>query len=157
MKSSVVYRLADIPSRFFALLIDGAVVGAIGGALGANNSFFLSGVVSLVVGVGYQWIFLTRNHGQTPGKMLLGIRVVKVDGSEITDLDAVMRYIGYTINSALLMLGWIWAFIDTNQQGFHDKLARTYVIKVEKDENSDEIKIKRSSEFYDEDDTFNGQ
>lgn len=126
-----VYQLADNGARFFALIIDSILVGAIGGILGVSNAWALGGILSFVVGAGYQWFFLTRNNGQTPGKMLMKIRVIKVDGSEINEVDAVMRYVGYLINSPVLMLGWLWAFWDPNQQGWHDKLARTYVVKAD--------------------------
>lgn len=129
-RDTVTYELAPLPTRFLALVIDTMISSAIGGALGANGSWFLAGLVGLVVGIGYQWGFLVYNNGQTPGKMLLGLRVIKVDGSPIEHIDAVMRYIGYTINTWILMLGWLWAVVDDNRQGFHDKLARTYVIKV---------------------------
>jgi uncharacterized RDD family membrane protein YckC len=107
------------------------VVGLVFGAVGPDRLFF-SGAASFAVGLAYQWFFLTRNNGQTIGKMLLNLRVVKADGSEFTDATAVLRFFGYYINSALIMLGWLIAFVDPNRQGLHDKLAGTYVIKVRK-------------------------
>jgi len=56
--------------------------------------------------------------------------VIKTDGSSMSDSDAVIRYIGYAINSFFL-IGWAWVLIDDNQQGWHDKLAKTYVIKTQ--------------------------
>lgn len=133
-RETVTYELASISRRFVALIIDSMLSGAIGGAFGADGAWFLGGVVGLIVGVGYQWAFLVYNNGQTPGKMLLGLRVIKVDGTPIEHIDAVMRYVGYTINTWFLMLGWLWAIVDDNRQGFHDKLARTYVIRVPEQE-----------------------
>lgn len=125
------YTLADNGTRFVALIIDSILAGIIGGIFGANDQWFLGGVMGFVVGVGYQWLFLTRNNGQTPGKMMLGIRVIKTDGSMFTFTDALMRYIGYLINSAAFMIGWLWAFYDEDNQGWHDKLARTYVVRAD--------------------------
>ncbi len=62
---------------------------------------------------------------------MLGIRVIKTDGSMFTFTDALMRYIGYLINSAAFMIGWLWAFYDEDNQGWHDKLARTYVVRAD--------------------------
>ncbi len=125
------YILANNFIRFVALFIDSILVGIIGGVFGVNDQWFLGGVVGFAVGVGYQWLFLTRNDGQTPGKMVVGIRVIKTDGSAFTFTDALMRYVGYLINSAALGIGWFWAFFDENRQGWHDKLARTYVVRAE--------------------------
>jgi uncharacterized RDD family membrane protein YckC len=133
MEIKTSYRLADLWTRFFALIIDSTLVGAIGGAFGANNEWLLGGIISFIVGVGYQWLFLTRNNGQTPGKMFMGIRVVKSDGTAISEIDVLMRYVGYLINSAVLGIGWLWALVDPHKQGWHDKLARTYVVMAERE------------------------
>lgn len=125
------YELAGIGERFIALLIDGIVLSIVGGIFGANGGGFIGSIAGFVVGVGYHWYFLTQQNGQTLGKMALNIRVVKVDGAPIRDADAVLRYIGYYINTPLLMLGWLWAFFDPQNQGWHDKIAQTYVVKAE--------------------------
>ncbi len=127
------YQLASFGVRLVALIVDTILVGAIGGALGADSPV-IGGVIGFMVGAGYHWLFLTRNNGQTPGKMFMRIQVVKVDGTPINAVDAVIRYAGYGINSALFMLGWLWALVDDNQQGFHDKLARTYVVRYTGDD-----------------------
>lgn len=123
------YELADIGARFMALLIDGIILSVIGsvGFLTAREP----GIgASFFIGLVYYWFFLTRNNGQTPGKALMKIRVIKVDGSPISDSDAVLRYVGYIVNSLCIGIGWLWALLDANQQGWHDKLAKTYVVKA---------------------------
>jgi len=122
------YELAGTGQRFLALFIDGILLGIVTGILvGAGRE--AGGVVSFLIGAAYQWFFLTRMKGQTPGKMLMGIRVIKTDGSAISDIEAVLRYVGYYINSAIFMLGWLLAFIDSNNQGLHDKISNTYVVR----------------------------
>jgi uncharacterized RDD family membrane protein YckC len=133
METLSTYRLADIGTRFFGLVIDHILVSIIGGFFGANGEWFLAGLMWFLVGAGYQWFFLTRNNGQTPGKMITNTRVIKSDGTAISDLDAILRYIGYQINSWFLMIGWLWAFFDPQRQGWHDKLARTYVVVTERE------------------------
>lgn len=125
------YELADIGTRFIAIAIDGIILSIIGGIVGAGGAGTGGGgIVGFLVGALYYWYFFTRQNGQTPGKMLMNIRVIKTDGTPISDVEAFLRYIGYYINSAVIMLGWIWAFIDSNNQGWHDKIASTYVVKV---------------------------
>ena len=58
------------------------------------------------------------------------IRVIKVDGSPISDSDAVIRYMGTIINY-IGFIGWLWALVDSNRQGWHDKMAQTYVVNAE--------------------------
>jgi uncharacterized RDD family membrane protein YckC len=66
--------------------------------------------------------------GQTPGKMALGIKIISTDGSPITTGQAIMRFIGYIIGAIIMFLGFIWAAFDSKRQGWHDKIAETYVV-----------------------------
>ncbi len=125
------YRLAGLSDRMIALIIDSIAVGIIGGLFFAGSKSTILGIgVSAIIGVVYQWYFLTIHNGQTPGKMAMGIRVIKQNGERITGADAIVRYIGYHVNSWIFSLGWIWAAIDSENQGWHDKLAQTYVVKA---------------------------
>lgn len=83
-------------------------------------------VLSLLLPPVYTVFFWTI-IGQTPGKMLLGVRVVRPDGGRLTLRRAFVRYLGYFV-SAFLLLGFVWVLVDNRRQGWHDKLARTVVI-----------------------------
>ncbi len=124
------YDLADVGTRFIALIIDAIVLGVITAIFSFLISREVGGFLGFLIGVGYQWYFLTTQNGQTPGKKLMNIRVIKASGEPLTGVDVVMRYIGYYINTAILMLGWIWAIFDASNQGWHDKIAGTYVVRA---------------------------
>lgn len=66
--------------------------------------------------------------GQTPGKMIMGLRVVSKDGGLLGHRRAMLRWIGYFFSSAFLNLGFLWIIIDRKKQGWHDKLAGSLVI-----------------------------
>jgi uncharacterized RDD family membrane protein YckC len=132
---TVSYELADTGTRFIALIIDSIILGIITGVLvGAGRG--AGAGISFLIGLGYNWYFWTRNNGQTPGKMLMNIRVIKADGSPFQDADALMRYVGYYLNTIVCGIGWLWGLVDSNHQGWHDKLANTYVVKAEKRKNT---------------------
>lgn len=121
------FELATVGTRFIAVIIDGVILGIITAVLfGAARE--TGGGISFLVGVAYYWYFMTRQAGQTPGKKLLNIRVIRTDNQPLSDADAVIRYIGYYINSIVFMLGWIWVLFDAKSQGWHDKIAKTYVV-----------------------------
>jgi uncharacterized RDD family membrane protein YckC len=122
-------EIASLDKRFYAVVIDLFVIGVIGAILAApTGSTQMGQFAGFIVGVIYQWYFLTMQNGQTPGKRIMGIRVVKVDGTPLTTADVIIRYVGYYINSIVFFLGWIWAMFDADKQGWHDKLAGTYVV-----------------------------
>jgi uncharacterized RDD family membrane protein YckC len=68
--------------------------------------------------------------GQTPGKMLLGIKIIRTDCSPLDWQHALLRYLGYIASAAVLFIGFIVMVFDSHKQGWHDKIADTYVVKV---------------------------
>ena len=89
-------------------------------------------------------IYFTWFHGavgQTPGKMLLGLRVVQTTGEPMTFGLAFLRWAGYLISKLAACLGFLWVAFDRKKQGWHDKIAGTVVVTVKKglDKESDII------------------
>lgn len=122
---------ASLSSRLIALIIDNIILWVIGFIVGLVIDEQILGIgVGFILGILYNMYFWTQNNGQTPGKSMLGVRVVKTDGGKLNALDAIVRYVGYYINTILLLLGWLWAIPDPKNQGLHDKLAGTIVVKA---------------------------
>jgi uncharacterized RDD family membrane protein YckC len=65
--------------------------------------------------------------GQTLGKRIMGVRIVRTDGGRVKFGNAVVRWLGYVV-SGILFLGFLWILFDNKRQGFHDKLAGTFVV-----------------------------
>ena len=89
----------------------------------------IGSALGLVIDLAYVVYFWTTS-GATPGKMAMGLRVVSTDGSPLTVGKAVIRFVGYIVSFAVLLIGFIWIAFDANKQGWHDKIAGTYVIKT---------------------------
>jgi len=68
--------------------------------------------------------------GQTIGKIICRLKVVRVNGESLGYRKAFLRWIGYVISSFVFCLGFLWATWDKNKQAWHDKIAGTYVIKT---------------------------
>jgi uncharacterized RDD family membrane protein YckC len=124
------YDLASLESRLIALFIDSIILGLLTGLLFAGFKNGGGAALGFLAGLVYQWYFLTQQNGQTPGKMMMGIRVVKTSGEPLVASDAILRYIGYSINSFVFMIGWLWALWDGERQGWHDKIASTIVVRT---------------------------
>jgi uncharacterized RDD family membrane protein YckC len=69
-------------------------------------------------------------RGATPGKMALGLRVVRQDGEDVDVSVAALRFVGYMVSGIVLGLGFLWVVCDSNNEGWHDKIAKTRVIHV---------------------------
>ena len=96
--------------------------------VGPSSSFWaLSSVILFLMMVAY-FICFWGWRGQTPGKMVMRISIVRFDGARIGWGGAVMRFLGYIISVLLFLLGFFWVAFDRRRQGFHDKIADTFVI-----------------------------
>jgi uncharacterized RDD family membrane protein YckC len=68
--------------------------------------------------------------GQTVGMAPFGLRVVRAaDGKALGLGRAIGRFFGLLLSFAIFLIGVIWVAADRNKQGWHDKLARTFVVR----------------------------
>lgn len=85
------------------------------------------------VGLGFGWaglyftLFLAYWKGRTPGKRLMGLRVVRLDGKPIGLWVAFNRFGGYAASIFTGLLGFVEMFWDRNRQALHDRIAATVV------------------------------
>ncbi|MEI7554770.1 RDD family protein [Candidatus Chlorohelix sp.] len=99
--------------------------GELWGLLGIIGGF---GLLSTLLCLAYSVYFTAR--GATPGKKVFGIKVVRQDGTPPGFGTALLRQtVGYFISNTVFMLGFLWVLFDKYGQGWHDKLAKTYVVK----------------------------
>jgi uncharacterized RDD family membrane protein YckC len=124
-------------TRFIAALIDMIAVWILSWALTFLFNllpeiylFLYSFFNSFIVLFLYFWLF-TGLKGQTPGKMVVGIKVIDGDGNKPGFLSAALREIpGKIISTIIFFIGFLWIAWDNQKQGLHDKVANTYVVKV---------------------------
>lgn len=68
--------------------------------------------------------------GASPGKMLLSLQVVDANTQdELSVSQCLLRYMGYLLNIVSFGMGAVGMFSVTHPQGWHDRLARTVVIR----------------------------
>ena len=86
------------------------------------------------LGLGFGWAavyftgFLAMMRGQTPGKRLLGIRVIRLDGKPLGWWMSFERFGGYAASFSVGLLGFGQILWDRNRQGLHDKVCETVVV-----------------------------
>ena len=90
---------------------------------------FIVGAVMFIQVLYY--VLFTGLRGQTPGKMLVGIKVVDEEGAIPGLGRAIMReVIGKFISAIVFDVGYLWVLWDPNRQAWHDKIAGTFVVPV---------------------------
>jgi len=90
------------------------------------------GRVALIVGLAYNWFFL-RRFSATPGKLLLGIKVVRSDGSRLSHGRIVARYFAEMLNQFIMFVGYLTAAFDREKRAMHDFICDTRVVKKAKE------------------------
>ncbi|HUF11701.1 MAG TPA: RDD family protein, partial [Longimicrobiales bacterium] len=73
--------------------------------------------------------FLALWQGQTPGKRMVGLRVIRLDGRPMTWWLAFERFGGYAASLSIGLLGFLQILWDRNRQGLHDKGVGTVVVR----------------------------
>lgn len=140
-------QYAGFATRLIAYVVDRLILAGVLGVLAfgllsvADTIGFdvaaLEGVLALVVaaillGISVSVVLLYdigfwMLAGQTPGKRLMGVRIVRTDSGRLTLWNCIRREVGYLISS-ILYLGYLWVLVDSKRQAWHDHLAGTYVV-----------------------------
>ena len=136
--------------RFIAFEIDSTLVSIItfGLAFAIGQNPFTQKIASLSAGAIVSYLLVryvvpyflglliivfcwVKFNGQSLGKRLMHIRVVREDHAPINAGTAILRYVAYAASSILGSLGFLAMLIDAKKQTWHDKIARTYVVKTD--------------------------
>jgi uncharacterized RDD family membrane protein YckC len=138
------FEYAGFWIRFWAYLIDSIILGAARYAITLplgletvfhvgqplwNAWFGIAPLISIVIGLAY-YIYFWTQYGATPGKMVFGLKVVRPDGSPISNGQAVGRYFGYWLSAIILGIGFMMAGWDKEKRALHDALCDTRVIRT---------------------------
>ena len=87
-------------------------------------------LLGMVLGCAYETFFMVK-FGATPGKMALGLKVVRPDGSRIQTGRAMGRYFAKMLSAMIIYIGYIMAGFDSQKRALHDMICDTRVIRTE--------------------------
>jgi uncharacterized RDD family membrane protein YckC len=124
--------LASFWRRFAAYLIDWLVVAVVGGVLyvlGIQPS--LLRLIQLLFNLAY-FAYFWSQHGQTPGMMALGIRVIQYDGDKLGFGRTLLRWTVLFLLGVTLLIPLISVFMvafGQRKQGLHDLAAGSVVVR----------------------------
>jgi uncharacterized RDD family membrane protein YckC len=99
-------------------------------AVTSANVVVTIGYLTTAAAIVFNLVYSCARNGKSFGKTFIGLRVVRLDGKPMDYKTALTRHlIGYPVSLICFGLGFLWMFWDGKQQGWHDKLAQTIVIK----------------------------
>jgi len=144
-------RYAGFWIRLLARIIDGLILALVNFVvtmpLGVSSFGFLMGSpdmadiasflglvllatsIRVTIAAAYE-ITLTTMKGATLGKMALGLKVIRPDGSGISVGRSTGRYFSTWISGVILCIGYIIAAFDDEKRSLHDRICETRVIRT---------------------------
>jgi uncharacterized RDD family membrane protein YckC len=114
--------LITIPQPQPGTVPDLSVIGPMLGRLG------LASLVNIAIAACYEGFFVA-NLQATPGKMVIGVKVVRPDGSRVELGRAFGRYFAKILSGLILCIGFIMVGFDAEKRGLHDMICDTRVVK----------------------------
>jgi uncharacterized RDD family membrane protein YckC len=140
------YDIAGIGSRFLAAIIDTLLLGcaeiiiilivgltstAIGLRAAGSLLAALGGLLAFAILWGYYIVFELLWNGQSPGKRVIGLRVVREGGRPITFVGSAIRNLIRIVDflPALYGIGVVVMFVDRRSRRLGDLAAGTLVVK----------------------------
>ena len=124
--------LADWGTRAVGFLVDWAPV------LILNAIFFQTAFIGWLIWLATIAYTAYLGHldgltGQTPGKAMMGIRLVNQQGELLGSGAGIGRKFAHILDSIVCGLGWLLPLVDSKRQTIADKVMTTYVVSgVEK-------------------------
>lgn len=113
----------------FAFLIGLAMAGSASNAELENIGAVFGYAVGAIISWLYFTIFESSQWQATPGKKVLGLKVVDPNGHAIGFGRANGRYWAKILSGITLLVGYFMAGFTEKKQALHDLIAETYVVK----------------------------
>jgi uncharacterized RDD family membrane protein YckC len=132
---------APLSRRFLAGLTDALVLllGAMlfgiifwrsGGQMSSSSAnFAVLGVVACIFIFAYFGLFTTLTS-TTPGLLLVGCEIRNLHGAYPTPRESFWRAFGVLVSLSALMLGFIWAWVDSDSLTWHDRMSGTFITEA---------------------------
>lgn len=132
---------APLSRRFLAGLTD-ALVLVLGAALfgiifwrsgghmsSSSVDFAVLGVVAYIFIFAYFGLF-TALTSTTPGLLLMGYEIRNLHGAYPTPRESFWRAFGVLVSLSALMLGFVWAWLDSDSLTWHDRMSGTFITEA---------------------------
>lgn len=136
----VKYRPAGMGKRFIAFTIDSLIAGALSQIITVfliNKLISGPGLIIASLAFGlifvplFYWSYLTINFGGTPGKKMMGLKIISKKGKKLSFGQIYLREsVGRVLSVIFFCLGYLTAFFDqAERRTWHDRLAKTRVVE----------------------------
>lgn len=100
---------------------------AFAGMMGTLGIVYL---INITIGCLYEAGFIASSLSATPGKLAVGVKILRPDGSRVGPGRAVGRYFAKVLSALILCIGYIMVAFDSQKRGLHDMICDTRAVKT---------------------------
>jgi uncharacterized RDD family membrane protein YckC len=144
-------QYSGLITRAIAAAVDAALVTGVAAIVAGATALVLSlfplthNLRTVLVAIGgtvfFIWVvayFATfwSTTGQTPGNRVMRIQVIRIGGGPLKPRWALLRVVGVALSVIPLFAGFVPILFNDRRRGFADWLARTVVVRVEREPDS---------------------
>ncbi len=136
-------KIIDIIIISIVNAIAGGLIGGVMGALLASRMQdqsqavgvivaiqVVAQIVGLLIGIFYS-VYFIRKQDATPGKRILGLKVLRADGSSLSKARIVGRYFSEIVSGMIICIGYLMvAFDKEERRALHDRMCDSRVVKA---------------------------
>ena len=123
----IILVAVPVVTLLISVSIGGATTSRTGGI--SNSTGWLLGSLLWLT----NFFILPAVNGQSIGKMLTGLRIVKMDGRGISFGTVLLRnFVGYAVTALTAGLGFLLSMVGSNGRALHDMIAGTVVVYARK-------------------------
>jgi len=149
--SPLALRQAPLGRRFVAGLADTLVL-LLGGGLFALIFWRAGGQLSpgplnLAVLAFIAIFFILAYFGlftaltsSTPGLLWMGLEVRTMDGLRPSPQESFWRAFGYLVSGSAIMMGFLWALVDSESLTWHDRMSGTFLTRASPESGTQSVK-----------------
>jgi uncharacterized RDD family membrane protein YckC len=121
------FKIAPFYKRLLAYLIDSLPIVLI--LFMFSNLNIIIHELALLISIIYSLLTDSSSLQGTFGKKIMRIKVVDELGQRITFKKSVLRNLFKIVSSIPFYLGFIWILFNKKRRGWHDMVAKTYIIE----------------------------
>ncbi len=121
--------ITAIAGYIIGYALDAAIYGTMGRG---NQATALASALGNIVGIVVTWLYdallESSEHQATLGKMVVGVKVVDLQGARISFGRASGRHFAKYLSAFICAIGYIMAAFSDRKQALHDHIASTFVV-----------------------------
>jgi uncharacterized RDD family membrane protein YckC len=138
------FPVAPLGRRFRAGLVDGlflllagglfaAIFWRVGGRLSlVPVNLAILTLIAVIFVLAYFGLFTALTFS-TPGLSWMGIEVRNAEGGRPAPRESFLRAFGYLVSASGLMMGFLWALVDSDGLTWHDRISGTFLTPVNRE------------------------